>query len=127
MAWGIGVQRDEIQVNGRLYGRSTPKGDEVVRRVVAYELLSLDGVADQPDAFFADFDEVMRKNLGRVISTQDAVILGRRTYDDWAAFWPTSDIEPFATFINGVEKFVVTSTLPEELWANSTVVDGGLV
>ncbi len=99
----------------------------MVREVVAYELLSLDGVAEQPDEFVTEFDVVMRENLGRVIATQDAVLLGRRTYDDWAAFWPTSDIEPFASFINGVEKFVVTSTTPDEPWANSSVVDGGLV
>ena len=99
----------------------------MVRNVVAYEFLSLDGVAEQPDEFVTDFDDVMRENLDRVISTQDAVLLGRRTYDDWAEFWPTSDIEPFADFINAVEKFVVTSTTPEETWSNTTVVDGGLV
>jgi dihydrofolate reductase len=99
----------------------------MVRKVVAYELLSLDGVAEQPDEFITDFDDVMQENLDRVIATQDAVLLGRRTYDDWAEFWPTSDIEPFASFINGVEKFVVTSTTPEETWANARVVDGGLV
>ena len=98
-----------------------------MRKVVAYELLSLDGVAEQPDAFITEFDEVMRENLRRVIATQDTVLLGSRTYDEWAAFWPTSHIEPFATFINGVEKFVVTSTTPEKTWANSRVVDGGLV
>jgi len=99
----------------------------MVRKVVAYELLSLDGVAEHPDEFITNFDDVMSENLGRVIATQDAVLLGRRTYDDWAAFWPPSHIEPFATFINGVEKFVVTSTTPEKLWANTRVVDGGLV
>ena len=98
-----------------------------MRKVVAYELLSLDGVAERPDEFVTDFDDVMRKNLDRVIATQDAVLLGRRTYDEWAEFWPTSDIEPFASFINGVEKFVVTSTTPEETWAKTKVVDGGLV
>ena len=98
-----------------------------MRKVVAYELLSLDGVAEQPDEFVTEFDDVMRDNLGRVIATQDAVLLGRRTYDDWAGFWPASDIEPFASFINGVEKFVVTSTTPEAAWANARVVDGGLV
>jgi dihydrofolate reductase len=97
-----------------------------VRKVVGYELLSLDGVAEQPDQFITDFDEVMQKNLGRVISTQDAVILGRRTYDDWAEFWPTSEIEPFASFINGVEKFVMTSTTPGETWDKTTVVHGDL-
>ena len=44
-----------------------------------------------------------------VIATQDAVILGRRSYDEWAGFWPGSDIEPFASFINAVPKYVATS------------------
>ena len=97
-----------------------------MRKVVAYELLSLDGVAEQPDEFITDFDDLMRENLGRVIAAQDAVLLGRRTYDDWAGFWPTSDIEPFASFINGVQKFVVTSTPLEHEWAGSVVVEGSL-
>jgi dihydrofolate reductase len=95
-----------------------------MRKVVAYELLSLDGVAEQPDAFVTNFDDVMRENLRRVIATQDAVFLGRRTYDDWAAYWPSSDHEPFASFINGVQKFVVTSTSLDQSWTNSTVVEG---
>ena len=99
----------------------------MVRKIVAYQLLSLDGVAEQPDEFVTDFDDAMRENLGRVIAAQDAVLLGRRTYDDWAEFWPTSDIEPFASFINGVEKFVVTSTKPVDSWANTTVVDSDLL
>jgi dihydrofolate reductase len=98
----------------------------VVRKVVVYELLSLDGVAEEPDEFINDFDDVMKENLGRVVATQDSVLLGRRTYDDWARFWPTSDIEPFASFINGVEKFVATSTTPDQTWEKTTVIDGGL-
>jgi dihydrofolate reductase len=97
-----------------------------MRRVVAYQLLSLDGVAEQPDQFVTEFDGVMRENLGRVIATQDAVLLGRRTYDEWSGFWPTSAIEPFASFINGVHKFVVTSTPPAQMWAHSTVAQGSL-
>ncbi len=97
-----------------------------MRKVVAYELLSLDGVAEQPDEFILDFDEVMRENLGRVIATQDVVLLGRRTYDDWARFWPTSQIEPFATFINSTQKFVVTSTPVEQTWENAALVEGDL-
>jgi dihydrofolate reductase len=95
-----------------------------MRKVVAYELLSLDGVAEKPDAFVTDFDDVMRENLGRVIAAQDAVLLGRRTWDEWAAFWPTSEIEPFATFINGVDKFVATATPPERDWPKTTVIEG---
>ena len=97
-----------------------------MRKVVVYELLSLDGVAEQPDDFVTDFDDVMRENLGRVVATQEAVLLGRRTYDEWAAFWPASDIEPFASFINGVDKFVATSTTPAQTWANTRVIDGDL-
>ncbi len=97
-----------------------------MRKVVAYELLSLDGAAEQPDEFVTEFDDVMRENLGRVIADQDAVLLGRRTYDYWADFWPTSDIEPFASFINGVQKFVVTSTPFEQEWPKTKRVEGGL-
>ena len=92
-----------------------------------YELLSLDGVAEDPDTFFADWDDAMDANLAAVIATQDAVILGRRSYDEWAGFWPGSDIEPFATFINGVTKYVATSTPLDREWANATVIDGELV
>jgi len=98
-----------------------------MRKVVVYELLSLDGAAEDPDEFITEFDEVMEENLASVIATQDAVLLGRRTYDAWAQYWPTGEHEPFATFINGVQKFVVTATTPGLAWTNTTVVEGGLV
>ena len=97
-----------------------------MRKVVAYELLSLDGVAEQPDEFILEFDQVMTENLGRVIASQDVVLLGRRTYDEWARFWPTSEIEPFATFINSTQKFVVTSTPVDQSWENAAFVEGDL-
>jgi dihydrofolate reductase len=98
-----------------------------MRKVVVYELLSLDGVAESPEVFFADWDDAMEAHLGAVIATQDAVILGRRSYEEWAGFWPQSDIEPFATFINGVAKYVATSTPLDRTWANTTVIDDELV
>jgi dihydrofolate reductase len=97
-----------------------------VRKVVVYELLSLDGVAEAPDNFFG-WDDALDAELAAVIATQDAVILGRGTYTEWAQFWPSSDIQPFATFINGVTKYVATSTPLDRDWASATVVDGGLV
>lgn len=97
-----------------------------MRKVVVYELVSLDGVAKSPDRFFG-WDDVMDAHLDAVIATQDAVILGRRSYDEWAEFWPSSDLEPFATFINGVAKHVATSTPLEPPWAGATAVDGDLV
>jgi len=98
-----------------------------MRKVVLYELLSLDGVAEGPDKFFTDWDEAMDANLAAVIATQDAVILGRRSYDEWSEFWPGSEIEPFATFINGVAKYVASSTPLGRQWQNATAIEGALV
>ena len=98
-----------------------------MRKIVVYELLSLDGVAEDPDGFIADWDDAMDANLAAVIATQDAVILGRRSYTEWAQFWPSSQIEPFATFINGVRMYVATSAPLAHDWANATMIDGGLV
>ena len=97
-----------------------------MRKIVVYELLSLDGVAEDPDSFIADWDGAMDANLAAVIATQDTVILGRHTYTAWAQFWPGSQIQPFATFINGVTKYVATSTPLDRDWANATALDGGL-
>jgi len=98
-----------------------------VRKIVVYELLSLDGVAERPDGFFTEWDDAMDANLAAVIAPQDAVVLGRRSYSEWAQFWPSSEIQPFADFINGVTKYVATSTPLDEDWANATALDGGLV
>ncbi len=97
-----------------------------MRKLVVYELLSLDGVAEAPDRFFR-WDEAVNAKLDGDIAKQDAVILGRRTYAEWGAFWPSSDIEPFATFINGVTKYVATSTPLDGDWANATAIEGDLV
>jgi dihydrofolate reductase len=98
-----------------------------MRKVVLYELLSLDGVAEDPDQFVTDWDEAMEANLAAVIATQDAVILGRRSYDEWSEFWPGSEIEPFATFINDVAKYVASSVPLARQWHDATLIEGGLV
>ena len=98
-----------------------------MRKVVVYELSSLDGVAEEPAGFFTDWDDAMDANLGAVIAAQDAVLLGRRSYTEWAEAWPASDNEPFASFINGVHKYVATSTPLDRQWANTTVIEGELV
>ena len=99
-----------------------------MRKVVIYELLSLDGVAEAPEAFFG-WDDSLDPNLAAVIGAQDAVILGRRTFDEWSRFWPGpgAEIQPFAPFINSVAKHVATSTPLDREWANAGKIDGGLV
>ena len=98
-----------------------------MRKVVVFEFLSLDGVAESPDRFFTDWDDVVDASGDALIATQDAVVLGRRSHDEWVRFWPGSDIEPFATFINGVAKYVATSTPLEPEWANTRAIDGDLI
>jgi dihydrofolate reductase len=97
-----------------------------MRKVVAYTLLSADGVAESPDQFLLDFDDELQENLNGVIESQDAVLLGRRTHDEWADFWPASDIEPFATFINTTQKYVATSTPLQAQWSMTTVMAGSV-
>jgi dihydrofolate reductase len=95
-----------------------------MRKVVAYMLVSVDGVAESPDQFLFDFDTVMEANLGEVIGTQDAVLLGRRMYEEWSDYWPTSDDQPFADFINNVRKYVATATPLTSEWGNAERIHG---
>jgi hypothetical protein len=52
-----------------------------MRKLVLYTLLSLNGVAESPEWYIFDFDDEMYANLARIIEAQDAVLLGRRTYE----------------------------------------------
>jgi dihydrofolate reductase len=102
------------------------------RKVVLYALMSLDGAVDHPGRYFAgsrsgeapEFDSVMNDNERRVIAAQDAVLLGRHTYDEWSQYWPNVDHQPFADFITEVKKYVVTSTPLSNGWHNSEAVAG---
>lgn len=97
-----------------------------MRTVVAYLLVSLDGVAEEPSDFITEWDQEMDQNLADVISTQDAVLLGRHMYEEWSRFWPQSEIEPFASFINQVSKYIVTSSELTSEWSNAQRVPGDL-
>jgi dihydrofolate reductase len=101
-----------------------PEEDERVRKVVVYTLLSVDGVAQDPETFLFHFDETMEANLAEVIGTQDTVLLGRRMYDEWSSYWPKSDDQPFADFINTVQKFVATKGPLTNEWTNAAPVQG---
>ena len=106
---------------------SAPQTGRPPRKVVAGHFVSLDGVAEAPDRFVTAWDDETDASGVELIATQDAVVLGRRSYDEWAEFWPSSDIEPFATFINAVPKYVATSTPLARDWDNTEVIDGDLV
>jgi dihydrofolate reductase len=94
----------------------------MTRNLVLYELMSLDGFADDPGEgeWFGDADERLMGFLEDVIARQDTVLLGRRTFEKWAPYWPTSTMQPFADFINTTPKFVFSSTPPSLEWTGTT-------
>src|SRR6266496_1884360 len=108
-----------------------------MRKVVLYMLTSLDGAVEDPRRYFPDstttvasapvFDPVTADLEAQLIGKQDAVLLGRATFDEWSRYWPTSDEQPFADFINSVKKYVVTSTPLTNAWDPAEAVTGPAV
>src|SRR5438552_1087824 len=60
------------------------------------------------------------------LAAEDAILLGRVTYQEWAPYWPTSTDEPYASHINNTPKYVVSTTLDKVEWKNSTLIKGNL-
>jgi dihydrofolate reductase len=98
-----------------------------MRKLVAHLFISLDGVVESPAWTMPYFDADMEAELASQLALQDAVLLGRVSYQEWAGYWPTSDDEPFATYINNTPKYVVSNTLDKVEWKNSTLLKGDLV
>src|SRR5215210_8546412 len=101
-----------------------------MRKVVATELLSLDGVMESPERWAFQFhnDEVAEANASGMAAA-DAMLLGRVTYQEFASFWPyqNSAEQPFTDYLNNTPKYVVSTTLQEPLqWQNSTLIKGNL-
>ncbi len=98
-----------------------------MRRLVAVEMLSLDGVVESPNewAFSYSNDEMERENEAGMAAS-DALLLGRKTYEEFAAFWPHQPVgTTIVDYINSVPKYVVSTTLEGPLeWNNSTLIPG---
>jgi dihydrofolate reductase len=98
-----------------------------MRKVVAGLFITLDGVVEAPNIWQEHFDEDMEEAMMEQLSSQDAVLLGRVTYQEWAPYWPTATDEPFASFINSTPKYVFSTSLQSvEEWKNSTLMKGEL-
>jgi dihydrofolate reductase len=88
-----------------------------MRKVVASLFISLDGVAESPDQWQFDvFDDDMGAEITQQMNEQDALLLGRVTYEEWASYWPTATDEPFASSMNKKPKYVVSTTLDKVAW-----------
>jgi len=98
-----------------------------MRKVTAGLFMSLDGVVEAPNEWQFAFDDEMGAAMSRMLEQQDAVLLGRVTYAEWAGYWPTSTDEPFASWINRTPKYVASTTLDSvDDWSNSTLVTGSI-
>ena len=95
-----------------------------MRKIIASLFVSLDGVAEAPETWhFPYFDDDMGNAVGAATADSDAMLLGRKQYEQFAAYWPTSE-DDFAGFMNGQKKYVVTNTLSEATWNNTEIISG---
>jgi dihydrofolate reductase len=97
-----------------------------MRKIFAGLFMSLDGVVESPDKWqLPYFNDEMGAAIQSQMDESDAMLLGRRTYQEFAGFWPDqgSD-EPFADYINNIPKLVVSTTLDTVEWRNSTLLKG---
>jgi dihydrofolate reductase len=101
--------------------------ETIMRKLVVTEFLSLDGVMEEPRWTFKYWNDEIAKFKGEESSSSDALLLGRMTYQGFAAAWPQSKDEG-ADYFNSVRKYVVSETLEEPLeWNNSTLVKDDVV
>jgi dihydrofolate reductase len=87
--------------------------------------VSLDGVAEAPDRFVSPhIDDAVGAEVSAGMASTDTVLLGRRLYQEWSAYWPgrTAADDPYAEFINPVRKVVISTTLESVGWQNCTLV-----
>ncbi|GAA4912533.1 dihydrofolate reductase [Stackebrandtia albiflava] len=110
-----------------------------MRRIVVVNHLTLDGVMQgpgRPDEDTRDGfrhggwaatrqDDVMNARLGRGMAECGALLLGRRTYLDFAGYWPRQRENPYTEVLDRTEKYVVSTTLRDPLpWRNSVLLPG---
>jgi dihydrofolate reductase len=107
---------------------TTRESEIVMRKIVAGLFISLDGVVEAPENWqMPYFNDEMGEAVGTKMAAADTMLLGRRTYQEFADFWPNqpSD-EEFADQINSIPKLVASTTLDRVDWQNSTLIRGNV-
>ncbi|WP_420309274.1 dihydrofolate reductase family protein [Streptomyces sp. YS-B37] len=113
-----------------------------MREIIVCTFLTLDGVMQAPGGPDEDAESgfehggwqkpVDDDEVGAAIAGwyehADAMLLGRKTYEIFASYWPTADPDnPFTSRMNGMHKYVASRTLTSVEWQNSTLLEGDLV
>jgi dihydrofolate reductase len=110
-----------------------------MRKIIVFMNLTLDGVMQAPGRADEDVrggfahggwalpyaDPVMGRVAGESMATTGAIVLGRRTYEDFYSVWPNRKDNPFTEVLNNTLKYVASTTLTEPLpWMNSELLEG---
>ena len=112
-----------------------------MRKLVTVTFVTLDGIMQAPGGPEEDdqggfksggwsvnyWDDMMGQAMGENFAKKPDLLLGRKTYEIFAAYWPFHEEEPGAENLNGAKKYVVTRTLDRVDWKNSTLVKGDVV
>ena len=95
-----------------------------MRKLKAWLYVTLDGVVEAPENWVMPDDEMFEEQTADYAAS-DALLLGRRTYEVFAASWPQrgSDV-PNADWMNNTQKYVASATLEAPEWQNTTVLKG---
>ena len=98
-------------------------------RLVATEYLSLDGVFEEPGHWsFPFFGQEAGQFKWSELQASDALLMGRKTYEGFAAAWPTMPgTGEFGERMNSITKYVVSSTLDKAEWTGSKLLNGDAV
>ena len=97
-----------------------------MRKVKAWLFVTLDGVIEAPENWVVADDDMFAAAEADY-ARSDALLLGRRTYETFAASWPQRGSEvPNADWMNNTRKYVASTTLESPEWNNSTVIEGGV-
>ncbi|WP_405608052.1 dihydrofolate reductase family protein [Streptomyces sp. NBC_01511] len=97
------------------------------RKIVAGLFISLDGVVQAPETWhFPYVDEEMGTAVDSMHDAADTLLLGRTTYEAFAAVWPQRAGE-LADRLNGIRKLVASTTLDKTEWENSTLIGGDIL
>jgi len=94
-------------------------------KIAVHEFISLDGVYEDPRwTFEFGFDPQMGETLGQITSRCSGILLGRKTYEMFYPAWSTrtADDDPGAPFFNDTTKYVVSDSLEDPEWQNTTVL-----
>ena len=96
-----------------------------MRKIIATLFTTLDGVVESPAKWSFDYPgDAIAEVVGGQMSSTDTLLLGRVTYDEFAAAWPSRAAadDPGADYMNNTPKYVVSTTLDKADWNNSTVI-----